>query len=208
MFRAGQDLFVHLGGAGHQRVLHPIRVCEVEDDVSFVVFQDQSQGVGSIEPDQAVVLFFQGPKEFMQQPAQIVGMRQEESGLWLGIRTTGDPASAESRQCFRVCTVLGSYITSIDNETGCRIADVSATGFGVFAKGDYAFGDVVDVSFELEGCSYSGRACVQSLKQVAAGFRYGLLNVDGDGEGNLADGLQRLTMHAQRTQLKRISGAA
>ncbi len=53
-----------------------------------------------------------------------------------------------------------------------------------------------------------GRCIVQRGGETRDGWGYGLLCINGQGSGNLGEGLHKLTMDAQRTQLKRLSGAA
>jgi len=208
MFVAGTEFFIHFASTGKTSMLNPVKVDRVEEGVSYVFF------VGEFPPFEAAVegaeavIFFHGPKEFMQQPAVVTEVIDDNGKTFFGIQTTGDAVSAESRKCYRVCTVLGSYEATIGDEGRRHIVDVSATGLAVMADGDYAFGQVLPVSFELNGKTYSGAACVQSVKKVKAGTRYGLLCVECGNKDNLEDGLQKLTMDAQRTQLKRLSGAA
>ena len=208
MFVPGTEFFVHFAGDGKTRVLNPVKVDRVEEGVPFVWLNGEVPPFELLEENGEIILFFHGPKEFMQQPAKITEIVSDEGKTTFGVQTTGDAVSAESRNCYRVCTVLGSYKAQFGDEGKRQIADVSATGLAIMATGDYPFGKVFPISFELNGKSYAGAGCIQSIKKVKAGTRYGLLMVECNKKDNLEEGLQKLTMDAQRTQLKRLSGAA
>ena len=211
MFVPGTELFVHFVGSGKTRVLHPVKVDRVEEGIPYVWLAEEDPPLASLTEDCCeIVIFFHGTKELMQQPATINAIVQGEEKVTFGIQTTGEAVSAESRKSYRVCTVLGSYEADLGDEGARHIVDVSATGLAIIATGTYAFGQVLPIAFDLKGKRYKGSVCVQSIKPVSQGTRYGMVYADAEKNktDNLDEGLQRLTMDAQRTHLRRLSGAA
>ena len=61
-----------------------------------------------------------------------------------------------------------------------------------------------------DGRTYTGKACVQSVRDLGGGrTRYGLHCVRYlEAKGTLAEGLQRASMRIQREQLRRLAGSA
>ena len=210
MFVPGTELFVHFVGPDKTRVLHPVKVDRVEEGIPYVSLVEEDPPLASLTEDSEIVIFFHGTKEFMQQPATINEIVHGEEKVTFGIQTAGDAVSAESRKSYRVCTVLGSYEVDLGDEGARHIVDVSATGLAIIATGEYAFGQVLPIAFDLKGKRYKGTVCVQSIKPVSQGTRYGMVYADAENgkTDNLDEGLQRLTMDAQRTHLRRLSGAA
>ena len=124
------------------------------------------------------------------------------------IQTVGDCISAESRQCFRVSTVLSNRTATIGGESDCDLLDVSITGFSVKASKEYAIGEQVDAIHDHDGRRYTGKACVQSIAPLRNGeFRYGLYCVNDAESKALTDALQKISMAVQREQLRRRARA-
>jgi len=205
MFQLGQEMFVSVGG-GADNALEPVTIAHAKGAGIGLRFADEDASFDSVVEGQSLMLFFSGPEGFMQQPAKIVETLEDERSF--DVETTGDAVSGESRQFFRVCTVLVDYHASVGDEDSCKIVDVSAMGLAVFSIKEREVGDCLTVSFPLGQQAFKGECIVQSVRRSRGGWRYGLLCVNGRGSGNLDDGLQKLTMDAQRTQLKRLSGAA
>jgi len=205
MFQIGQEMFVSVGG-GADNALEPIVVTGGQGTGICVRFADEDATFESVVEGQSLMLFFNGPDGFMQQPAKITDPLEGDPTYVL--ETTGEAVSGESRQFFRVCTVLVDYHASVGDEDSCKVVDVSAMGIAVVSIKERAVGDCLTVSFALGQKAFKGECIVQSVRRSRGGWRYGLLCVNGRGSGNLDDGLQKLTMDAQRTQLKRLSGAA
>ncbi len=204
MFSLGQEMFVSVGGADN--ALEPVTVTGSDGRAFVLRFVDDEPTSESVLEGQSVMLFFNGPEGFMQQPAKIV--EPLEQGRAFSTETTGDAVSGESRQFFRVSAVLADYQASVGDEKTCKIVDISSMGLAATSTEELSIGDCVPVSFALGEKVYSGECIVQSVRETRAGWRCGLLCVNGKASGNLDDGLHKLTMDAQRTQLKRLSGAA
>ncbi len=204
MFQLGQEMFVSVGGAAN--ALEPVAVSGSDGGAFALRFVDDEIHGESVLEGQNIMLFFNGPDGFMQQPGRIV--EPQEGGRSFLCETTGDAVSGESRQFFRVCTVLVDYRAGVGEEDSCKIVDVSSMGLAVVSCRELSIGDCVPVSFPLGQKSFKGECIVQSVRETRDGWRYGLLCINGQGSGNLDEGLHKLTMDAQRTQLKRLSGAA
>lgn len=204
MFQIGQEMFVSVGGGDN--ALEPVTVSGADVGGLTLTFVDDEPPATSSVEDQSVMLFFNGADGFMQQPAKIVEPINDERAF--KVVTTGDAVSGESRQFFRVSTVLVDYHACVGEDESCKVVDVSSMGMAAISIKQHAIGDCLPVSFALGQQAFRGECVVQSVRETRGGWRYGLLCVNGQGAGNLDDGLHKLTMDAQRTQLKRLSGAA
>lgn len=202
MFQVGQSMFVSVGGGA--RTLDPVEVAGVEGGAVRLVFVDEVRPEEVRREGERLMLFFQGAEGFMQQPAAIVEPVSAEGAVV--VATTGEAVSGESRQFFRVSTVLCAYEAEVEGTSGCRIVDASSMGVAVVCDFEREIGDPMGVSFVLKGRRFSGECVVQSVRETRAGWRLGLLCVSGSGD--LGDGVHALTMDAQRDQLRRIAGAA
>ncbi len=214
MVGIGVGCFLQLPGDSKQRVLHPARVTELADEIYTV--ESEENGL-PVEPEMDVLLYFENNREFMQQSGRIEavdtidasdgGSDDDGPKLLISFKTTGDPVSAESRQWYRVSTVVVGYQADLNAEKDCRVLDVSKTGLAVVSEETYTIGNVVSVSIVEDGQTYTGNICVQSVRDLGQGqTRYGLHCVsDKTAQGTLADGLQRASMRIQREQLRRIS---
>ncbi len=204
MFQLGQEMFVSVGGGDN--ALEPVTVCNADGGAIALRFVDDGATGESVLEGQYAMLYFNGPDGFMQQPARIV--EPKEGGRSFLIETTGDAVSGESRQFFRVCTVLVEYFAGVGDEDSCRIVDVSSMGLAIVSGKELSVGDCVPVSFPVGKRTFSGECIVQSVRETKGGWRCGLLCINGEDSGALDEGLHGLTMDAQCTQLKRLSGAA
>ena len=211
MLQNGQDVFVSFAGGSELRILHAARVVDRTDEALTIRFDDPE--TLPTEQTEAVTMFFDGPSEFMQQPAGFAETETESEDTestpgTFTITPIGQPVSAESRKCYRVGTVLADYTANLGRLGRCKVVDVSAAGVGFLNERKLKLGDSVDIEINVHGKVSSGSGFVQSIKEVKTGYRYGLLCVEDKGKGGLAKGLQQLTMDAQRTQLRRLAGAA
>ena len=217
MVGIGTGCFIQLPGNSKQRVLHPARVVGLVDETYTVEAEKNDLPV---EPDTDVLLYFEKNRKFMQQSGRIEAVdtvdvddeASDEDGpqLLISFKTTGEPVSAESRQHYRVSTVITGYQADLNTERACRVLDVSGTGLSIVSGESYAIGNAVDVSIVEDGRTYAGKACVQSVRDLGGGrTRYGLHCVSYlKAKGTLAEGLQRASMRIQREQLRRLAGSA
>ncbi len=208
MLNVNCGFFVQAPTDDERRVLCPATVTGIQDGV-FIATVDDAEF--DFAPDQEVLVFFEQRREFMQQPARIGGVAPTTAGLSITFQTTGNPVSAESRQCYRVCTVLtGGLVATLNNEQGCDVRDVSMTGFSAVGTTRLKVGARISAGIRYEDKTFTGTAVVQSICDLGDGrFRYGLHCPDSVGAKNeLARGLQVISMAVQRTQLRRQAGAA
>ncbi|USN99683.1 MAG: PilZ domain-containing protein [Phycisphaeraceae bacterium] len=202
MQRVSNDLWISLGPEDSDRLRYA-PACGGDGHAILFRFQTDQSPPAPLAAGRDVLVFFNGPKGFMQQPARIV--LTPENALY-GLETTGDAVSAESREMFRVGVTLADYEAIVGGER-CKVADVSVLGFAFLSDRGYKLGEVLEASFTLGGEEFEGRCRVKSVKPLAKGARFGLLCLNGDDAGNLELGLRKLTMEAQRTQLRRLSRA-
>lgn len=213
MLLIGQNVFVSFVGGSTTRVLHPVRITDRTDEVITIKYAEPD-GLPA-ERSETVTVFFDGRKGFMQQPGEIVPPDPEEgdtdgvpSEPVVAVRLLGEPVSAESRECYRVSTVLADYHANFGRLGTCKLVDVSATGFGFLSTERLMLGETLEIEFTVGGKTIKGSGIIQSLKEVRNGFRYGMVCVLDGGASGMALALQQLTVDAQRTQLRRLSGAA
>ena len=140
--------------------------------------------------------------------AHILKIVDDERQPTIEIETTGEPASVESRQCYRVCTVTAGLTAALTGDGQCQVLDVSCTGFSVISSRNYAIGDRVEAMLIHEGKEYRGKVCVQSIRTLSEDrIRYGLLCVENRAfAGNMPRGLELMTVSLQSEQLRRLAG--
>ena len=203
----GQNIFLQLPDETEQRILHPTKVTGLQESGVTAFVEDQAI---TVEAGTEAFIYFERKREFMQQSIRIEAIMEaedEESPSIFAFQGTAEPVSAESRQCYRVSLVLADYISDFGDKKRCKVTDVSATGFSCITTESFKMGAVVPATLYLQGQSFEGKTCVQSIKQLDDGtFRYGLHVVKGRDGGTLPNGVQKISMVAQREQLKRLSG--
>ncbi len=148
----------------------------------------------------------------MQQPGAVVEYSPTEDADEpdrVSLTTSGKPVSAESRQCFRVTTVMADLMVDIGHDDRCSMTDVSMTGLSFISDQAYEAGRIVPVRLAHNQESFEGAACVQSIKPLASGkTRYGLYCVEDRADaGNLQKGLNQISTAVQREHLQRLARA-
>jgi hypothetical protein len=206
MLQANMDVFFRVPKDNNRRVLHPAMLVSTSAE-GFTA--EVASDALAMEPAMDLLLYYQVKNKFVQQPIRVEAAMENEGRRIVSFKTTGDAVSAESRQCFRVATVIAGMTATVGNEVKCAVNDVSATGFSIVSGNEYTVGTNVSVAMVHEGKKYTGMACVQSVRELALGKnRYGMFALTGKmGSGNLAQGLSQISMAMQRAQLKRASGA-
>jgi hypothetical protein len=229
MLTPGVVVFVNLPEQTSQRVLHAAKV--VQNGPSGLVIRCDEPGLPLI-PERAIRLYYEIKQKFMQQPARIEAILDTGEalagsppadtasppnpeagplGASLVIKTLGEPVSAESRQCYRVSTLMAGLKADIGQEKRCVLADVSNTGFAIIASTGIPQGTTHPVLLHHEGKQFPGQGLIQSVKDLGKGkCRYGLLCADpGNAQRTpLKQGLQQISVAVQRQQLRRLAGAA
>lgn len=207
MLQTGAGVFLQIPNGSDKRVLIPATITDVTESTYSVQLENDDT---AFSPGQEVFLFFERKNEFMQQSARIDGVLAGAPKPLLGIQAVGEPVSAESRQCYRVSTVMAELTATVGGDEKCRLTDVSATGFSVVSRMQFDLGKTLPVTLRFEKVEFKGHACVQSGKETDAGeIRYGLHCVGNDKETKeLAKGLQKISMAVQRQQLRRMARGA
>jgi hypothetical protein len=102
---------------------------------------------------------------------------------------------------------MANLTADVGAEPDCRLLDVSTVGFAVEATKRYEIGQIVPVTLRFEGSEFSGRARVQSVRQLdKGGFRYGLHAIeDKTSGGDIQKGQQHISAAIEREQLRRLS---
>ncbi len=206
MQRINNDIWIRLGPDDGDQ-LRFARVGGTEGEETLFAFHDGHVPPKALTVGQDALVLYNGPKGFLQQPVRITSIPVDTSTTFYRLVTTGDAVSAENREMFRVGMILSGHTATIGDGDVATIADVSIMGLSVISEKTYQMGEVVDVAFEVLGESYAGRCRVKSIKELAKGTRYGLLCLNGAEAGDLEKGLGKLTMEAQRAQLRRMSRA-
>jgi len=204
MLSVDQEVFICIPDVSTQRILHKTHVVAAGDVITLQLDEPTSC---DLEASQDVLIYFTDKREFMQQPARVEALDTEaEPAPMLNVSTQGEPVSAESRQCYRVSTVLMDLEVEVDSEN-CPLLDISLTGFSFRTAKQYGTGQKLNVRLIHEGRDYVGEATVQSIDELGDDIRYGCYCVE-KAAGNLMKGLQQKSLAAQREQLKRMAGAS
>ncbi|MCH7808162.1 MAG: hypothetical protein IIB60_02955 [Planctomycetes bacterium] len=204
MVGIGSGFFVQHPGNSKRRILHPAKLVGVQGDVYTAELEESEL---FLESGQEILVYYERSREFMQQAARIDVVDETDPNFIIRLTTTGEPVSAESRQHYRVSTIMLGLSAQFGPESSCAVLDVSATGFSVIAAKHYGIGTLVNTSIEHEGQTCIGNVSVQSVRPLEKGWiRYGLHCADAKkSDDNLAEGLQQLSIQVQREQLRRLA---
>ncbi|MCG8406770.1 MAG: hypothetical protein MI923_16360 [Phycisphaerales bacterium] len=204
MLDIGSSFFLQIPSKSKQRRLHPVEVVGCSADTYTAKFEEDNI---PLEADQDVLIYFEEKREFMQQAAHVSTSMHDETKLIIEFQTTGDPVSAESRQCYRVSTVMADLAADFGSEKNCPLLDVSCTGLAVIAAEAHDIGSLADIKLTYENREYAGKSVVQSERELSKGrIRYGLLCVkEKQATTNLMRGLEYMTVALQREQLRRLA---
>lgn len=206
----GYQVFLRFPSESKNPVLLPATVIKAISAGSFEVRPEDESLV--FEVGLELMIYFEFAGKFVQQPAQIEALSGEDSEGGVKLKTLGEWVSAESRQTFRVCTVMAELDATFAGEVGCPLNDVSATGFAVIASGDlkYQVGELVDAELPYQDKTYTGQVSIQSVQEMPNGkVRYGVNCVKDDASiSTLPQGVRDISMAEQRRQLSRMSRSA
>lgn len=220
MLGTDTGIFFRIPDGSNTRVLHPARIVEVSGETHTAEVEDPQI---SLEAGQELLVYYEMKREFVQQSAiidvimdgQPEGEQPEEASedaarLLVAFRLNGEPVSAESRQAYRVSTVVANLFSMFGKEERCRLLDVSATGFSLESRQRFSVGDIIEGTLLFEDKEFTGLATVQSIKPLSGGrFRYGLHSVeDKTRPADLLKGQQKISMAIQREQMRRLRGTA
>lgn len=206
MLGVGHGCFIQFPDGSRERVLHQAKIVAIEDH-NYTI--ECAEADLSAEPGQHILLFYELRRTFVQLPILIVDVAHTDPCLVLTFKLAGEPVSAQSREFYRVSTVLSDMYVDIGPEANCQLLDVSVNGLSLSATGNYKIGRILIMRIDFGGKDYTGTARVQSAKKLDnKRTRYGLLCfADAISGENLQAGLRQITMTLQRKQLKRLSRA-
>lgn len=207
MLATGMDVFLQLPSESNKRILHAGKTTALEEGIWIAAFDEPDL---EVDVDQDVLVYYEIQQKFSKQPARIHAMNSDEQPPIISFQTTGEPVQAEDRECYRVSATMSEMTVTLDEETDCPLADISATGFGVLSEQTYEIGQSVSVTIAFDGQLYAGTAIVQGIKEIPPPWtRYGLSWAgDKNDGGNLEEGAHKIGMAIQREQLRRRAGAA
>ena len=163
-----------------------------------------------LETGQVVFALFYRNHKFVQQAVEIVSVEEnqveEERTAVIVFRATGEPVSAETRECYRVSTTMTGLTGEIGDGDRCPVWDICPKGLSFISTRSYTVGEIVPVTLAYDDETFSGRCSVQSIKRLRRGrARYGLFCIeDREHMGNLLEGLKRISMAVQRRYLSRL----
>ncbi|MCH7793126.1 MAG: PilZ domain-containing protein [Planctomycetes bacterium] len=209
MIRSKMQVFIQLPEETSRRVLHAADVGSFDEGVVVVQL---GCGAPTMASGDELLLYYETNREFMKYSARVLevveGSQDDEDVLELKLELIGQPVSAESRKCYRVVTALCGLTATIGEQCGCHLVDASVTGFAVIAKPGLKIGTNLRVTLQYEDASFSGNACLQSIKPLdAKRTRYGF-SCSESGSSELACGLRTINLEVQRMQMQRLSRSA
>ncbi|MHC4082801.1 MAG: PilZ domain-containing protein [Planctomycetota bacterium] len=204
MLASDTKIFLNLPRGTRRHMLHPGRIRDAGKG-GYTAELDESDVL--LGPGQDLFVYYYLRHRFVKQSARVDAVMQTDPTLVVGFQTTGEPMPAEGRESFRVSTVMADLTVTVGAETECRLLDVSHTGFAVEATQRYDIGQVVSVTLRYQGRQFSGKAQVQSIRELDLGkVRYGLHAVeDRASGGDLRKGQQHISAAVEREQLRRLS---
>ncbi len=201
MLSPDKNIFLSIPDESVMLILHPAQVVACNHDVYTAVVEEDDV---LLEPEQEIFLYFEISRSFMKQSARIKEVAPEDAKRLIRFTTIGNAVSSEKREVYRVPIQFRELTASIGGEKNCRLQDVSETGFSVIAYLDINIGEVTQATLRYEDEAFSGRACLQSVKQLdGKGKRYGFYCIDKQlSPGSLPRGLHLISLAVQREHLR------
>ncbi len=203
------DMDIFLRTPEHEH-LYPGKVSATTDKGYNAVFEGRAF---SLEDGAEVLVFYEINRRFMQQPVRVLSVVEEKKSdgaarITLELETTGDPVSAESRECYRVSCYSANVKAQLGEDPEmCEVLDVSATGFAIFSDAEYTAGQTLQATLYHNGTPVHGTAVVQSYRAFGKKNRYGFRVVDDERlKATLKKDLNRINLAIQREQAARLSG--
>lgn len=212
MLNQGDLLYIQNPSHGQQRVLIPLDIVAMEQGQVII---ETSQIFNWLPEDGQVMVYYDQRRDFVKQSAKMeVHLHEEDEDqidgvMRYAIELLGEAVSADSRQTFRVSTVISGRTAMFAEEGEVPLVDVSASGYAVIASGIHNVGEIIQTTLIHDGSEFTGSACVQSICHLdATRIRYGMYCVEKRQPGNnLNQGLLTVSMAVQREQLRRLSRA-
>ncbi len=205
MLNIDSGFWIHIPGGSKDRILRPAMILGFNDDVYTAKLEEE--GI-RIKEDTYVFIYHEIRNVFSQQAAHVITVDNEDLNPVIEFRITGKPVSVESRQAFRVSAVMADLTAKLGDQDGCQLLDVSFSGFSAVASARHNIAKVLDVTLWHEDRAYSGKASIQSARELAPGrIRYGFhCAEDKSVQSGIMKGLLLLTLGLQNRQLRRVAG--
>ena len=202
----GTGFYLQISDESEERFVYPatVRGCNENSYTAGLQKDDPTPEAG-----QEVLIYYEIECKFMKQGARIELVSKTDSTTGFCFELTGDPVSAERRQCYRVSTVMAEVSATFVAEENCPVVDVSATGFAVVASERYRTGIFVDATVHYAGIASSGKGRIQSARELGPGrIHFGVHCIsDKKTGGTLQAGLQKICASVQRQHLRRLRRA-
>ena len=197
------DIYIRIPDDSGVRTLLPGHVI-ASDDESITV---RLEKVLEFEEGQELFLHYQINRQFLQQPAQVVAPGDEDNAEHdlnsEGIRflVTGEPFSAENREDYRVSALASGIVIDTESESGCKVLDVSGTGFSFYAQSMYDVGTSLTVQLTFDDQRWTGTIVIMSAQSKRDKMRYGVRATDGA----IKNEMNRICLGVERQQLQRLA---
>ena len=188
-----------------RRVLYAGHILEASDGFYSTEIMEH---LPKLEEGAELNLYYELRRQFMKQPVRIDSLTQEALQTVIQLETTGNPILAEQRESYRVSAIAAGVTARFGEEANCKVLDVSAAGFSLYAAKQHQVGSALDVVLFFKGQQFSDRALIQSARKLGKSkIRYGLKLVEQGGSGVFKLSLPKLNLAIQRQQMARRSGA-
>lgn len=199
-------MFLQIPDPSGRRVLRPGKWIEGNGRLRSAKF---SEADVNVETGQEAIIFYEINGKFMRQSVRINDVSNYPPSVFVNLRITGQPELAESRQSYRVSTVMVEVTATLGSERNCKVLDVSATGIAVASPHTHEVGEALDVDILYDEKNYVGRVHVATTDKLPQQrLRYGLLCVDDQKTNReLIKGLVYINLAVQRLHLRRLAQA-
>jgi hypothetical protein len=203
MLSSGQAMYLLVPSANNRPVLVPGKVTASSAQSFTVVFDDSCTLTVGME----TLAYCDVRGKFFQQGATLTEISEDPSARAYVFKRVGEPVSAEQRQTFRVSIALSDMVAQVNDRKKCQVVDCSAEGLAVITSPGLSLGNMVKIVLLHEDNHLAADARIQTIKVMPTGkVRYGLLVPNTNPAARKT--LLKMSMGFQRTQLKRLAGAA
>ncbi len=129
-----------------------------------------------------------------------IDLDEESRPVSVVLERIGDPALAESRECYRVRTAVLNVTVDFGSCPECELVDISRTGFAVLSDESVEEDSLVEAALPNGESFVHGHVRIQSARQLRNGrYRYGFVVV---GRG-MQNACASLSTELQRQMLRR-----
>jgi hypothetical protein len=203
MLTSGQGMFLLVPTNSKKPLLVPGKVTESNTSSFAINLDDACDLKAGLE----TLAYCDVRGKFFQQGATLAEITPTLPKITYVFTRVGEPVSAEQRQTFRVSVALSDINAQVGDRKYCQVVDFSPEGLAIISSPGLVIGATVKVTLNHEEHSLVADARIQTIKVMPTGkVRYGLLVPNTNAGARRT--LLRMSMGFQRTQLKRLAGAA